>query len=135
MTTPTLRRSISPRARSLAEWKRALATRARATSNLTYADRAGNILTIWMASIPRLPHVSGHDSLPVPARGSVDIWTRRITLDSFPQPQNPPGGYVHNENDAPRYANPRALLDTAKSRENVAPDSRGGLLFETWWRR
>ncbi len=198
------------RARSLAEWKRALSMRARATSNLTYADRAGNILTIWMASIPRLPHRSGHDSLPVPAKSSADIWTRLITLDSLPQVQNPPGGYVHNENDAPHYANLRALLDTAKYPENVergelrlrsqhalqliansrkfsleevvrrkhsmrmlladrvkadllaavqasplatdtsveraaailrtwdntvAPDSRGGLLFETWWRR
>ena len=41
------------RARSLAEWKGALATRARATSNLTYADRAGNILTIWMDAVGR----------------------------------------------------------------------------------
>lgn len=198
------------RARSLGEWKQALAMRARATSNLTYADRAGNILTIWMASIPRLPHPSGRDSMPIPARNSADIWTRLITLDSLPQVQNPPGGYVHNENDAPHFANLRALLDTAKYPDNVergelrlrsqhalqliantrkfsleevvrrkhsyrmlladrvkadlltavaaspltsdsamqravavlrawdntvAPDSRGGLLFETWWRR
>ena len=198
------------RARSLAEWKRALAMRARATSNLTYADRDGNILTIWMASIPRLPHASGRDSVPIPATGSADIWTRLITLDSLPQVQNPPGGYVHNENDAPHFANLRALLDTARYPDNVergelrlrsqhalqliantkkfsleevvrrkhsyrmlladrvkddllrtvktsapagdstlrraaavlqawdntvAPESRGGLLFETWWRR
>ena len=198
------------RARSLAEWKRALAMRARATSNLTYADRDGNILTIWMASVPRLPHPSGRDSVPVPARTSADVWTRLITLDSLPQVQNPPGGYVHNENDAPHFANLRALLDTARYPDNVergelrlrsqhalqliansrkfsleevvrrkhsmrmlladrvkadllaavaaspaasdsamrsavnvlrqwdntvAPESRGGVLFETWWRR
>jgi acyl-homoserine-lactone acylase len=198
------------RARSLIEWKRALAMRARATSNLTYADRDGNILTIWMASVPRLPHPSGRDSMPVPARTSADVWTRLITLDSLPQVQNPPGGYVHNENDAPHFANLRALLDTAKFPDNVergelrlrsqhalqliansrkfsledvvrrkhsmrmlladrvkadllaaviasplaadstmqravtvlrawdntvAPDSRGGVLFESWWRR
>lgn len=198
------------RARSLAQWKQALAMRARATSNLTYADRAGNILTIWMASIPRLPHPSGRDSVPIPARTSADVWTRLITLDSLPQVQNPPGGYVHNENDAPHFANLRALLDTARYPDNVergelrlrsqhalqliantrrfsleevvrrkhsmrmlladrvkpdllaavktsplaadtamqravavlrawdntvAPESRGGVLFETWWRR
>ena len=196
------------RARSLAEWNKALATRARATSNLTYADRAGNILTIWMGSVPRLPHRSGGDSLAIPARGSADIWTRLITLDSLPQTLNPRGGYVHNENDAPHFANLNALLDTAKYPDNVergelrlrsqhalqlianarklsledvvrlkhsmrmlladrvkpellaavragapspqvasaanvlakwdntvAPASRGGLLFETWWRR
>jgi len=93
--------------------------RARATSNLTYADRDGNILTIWMASLPRLPHASGGDSLPVPARGSADIWTRLLALDSLPQVLNPPGGYVHNENDAPHFANLRALLDTARFPENV----------------
>lgn len=198
------------RARSLAEWRQALAMRARATSNLTYADRAGNILTIWMGSVPRLPQASGGDSMPVPARVSADIWTRLITLDSLPQTLNPRGGYVHNENDAPHYANLNAVLDTARFPGNVergelrlrsqhalqliandrkfsledvirlkhsmrmlladrvkpdllravrsggttltadvsaaltvlerwdntvAPDSRGGLLFETWWRR
>ncbi len=196
------------RARSLAEWRTALAMRARATSNLTYADRAGNILTIWMGSVPRLPHASGGDSMPVPAHVSADVWTRLITLDSLPQTLNPRGGYVHNENDAPHYANLNAVLDTARFPSNVergelrlrsqhalqlianerkfsledvirlkhsmrmlladrvkpdllaavraaspdanvadaarvlarwdntvAPESRGGLLFETWWRR
>lgn len=107
------------RARSLTEWKQALAMRARATSNLTYADRAGNILTIWMATIPRLPHRSGGDSVPIPARTSADIWTKLLALDSLPQTQNPPGGYVHNENDAPHFANLRALLDTAHYPDNV----------------
>ncbi len=107
------------RARNLAEWKKALAMRARATSHLTYADRAGNILTIWMASAPRLPHRSGGDSVAIPARGSADIWTRLIALDSLPQTVNPRGGYVHNENDAPHYANLNALLDTASYPDNI----------------
>lgn len=196
------------RARNLGEWKGALATRARATSNLTYADRGGNILTIWMGTVPRLPTRSGGDSVPIPARGSADVWTRLISLDSLPQTLNPRGGYVHNENDAPHFANLNALLDTARYPDNVergelrlrsqhalqliggkdklsledvlvrkhsmrmlladrvkpdlitalkasapmpaigqalavlekwdntvAPTSRGGLLFETWWRR
>ena len=196
------------RSRNLGEWKHALAMRARATSHLTYADRAGNILTIWMGSVPRLPHKSGGDSVAIPARGSADVWTRLISLDSLPQTLNPRGGYVHNENDAPHYANLNAILDPAKYPDNiergelglrsqhalqliankrrlsledvirlkhsmrmlladrvkpdllralrgtpqnveiaratavldkwdntVAPASRGGLLFETWWRR
>lgn len=107
------------RATTLRGWKQALAMRARATSNLTYADRAGNILTIWMASSPRLPHRSGRDSVPIPAKVSTDIWTHLIALDSLPQSLNPPGGYVHNENDAPHFANLRALLDTARYPDNV----------------
>jgi len=102
------------RAKNLRQWKAALAMRARATSNLTYADRAGNIFLIWMASIPRLPHPSGGDSVAVPARGSADIWTSLVGLDSLPQVLNPRGGYVQNSNDAPYYTNVHAILDTLK---------------------
>lgn len=107
------------RAHSLREWKVALAMRARATSNFTYADRAGNILTIWMGTVPRLPHPSGGDSVPIPAHTSADIWTKLISLDSLPQTLNPKGGYVHNENDAPHYANLNQVLDTARFPDNV----------------
>lgn len=102
------------RARSLAEWKKALAMRARATSNLTYADRAGNIFLIWMASIPRLPHASGGDSIAIPASNSAEVWTSLVGLDSLPQVLNPRGGYVQNSNDAPYYTNLHAILDTLK---------------------
>ena len=107
------------RARSLAEWKQALAMRARATSNLTYADRAGNILTIWMASLPQIPHKATGDSLFTAARSSADIWTTLLPLERLPQTINPPSGYVHNENDAPHYANLKALLDTSRYPDNV----------------
>jgi acyl-homoserine-lactone acylase len=102
------------RARSLAEWKAALAMRARATSNLTYADRAGNIFLIWMASIPRRPGASGGDSVAINATRTEDIWTSLVGLDSLPQLLNPRGGYVQNSNDAPYYTNLHAILDTAK---------------------
>jgi acyl-homoserine-lactone acylase len=102
------------RARNLAEWKAALAMRARATSNLTYADRAGNIYLIWMASIPRRPGASGGDSMALPAHGSGDIWTSLVGLDSLPQVLNPTGGYVQNSNDAPYYTNLHAILDTLR---------------------
>ena len=194
-------------AKSLAEWKAALAMRARPTSNFTYADRAGNILYIWNGSVPKLPHAPGGDSMAIPAKRSADVWNELIAFDSLPQTLNPKGGYVHNENNAPYYANLNAILDTLKYRPNVerphfslraqngarlvhktkklsledvvklkhdysmlladrvkgdllkaaratndpalqpaidvltkwdntvAPESRGGLLFETWWRR
>lgn len=107
------------RARSLREWKAALAMRARATSNLTYADRAGNIFTIWMASLPSIPHGATGDSLFTRARTSNDVWTRLLPLDSLPQFLNPRGGYVHNENDPPHFGNLRAVLDTSRYPANV----------------
>ena len=64
------------RATSLAEWKSAMQLRARNTSNFTYADRAGNILLLWNATLPALPHPSGGDSVATPASGSKDVWSQ-----------------------------------------------------------
>jgi acyl-homoserine-lactone acylase len=93
------------RSRNLDEWKAAMRMRARTSSNLTYADREGNIFYVWNATIPDLPHASGGDSTAVHASGTADVWTRCIPFDSLPQLLNPPGGYLHNENDPFHYAN------------------------------
>ncbi len=102
------------RARSLAEWKDAMRMRARVNSNLTYADRAGNIFYVWNASIPALPHPSGGDTTAVPARRTEQVWTRYVPFDSLPQLLNPRGGYVRNENDPPYHTNLRQLLDRSR---------------------
>lgn len=113
------------RAQSLAEWKEAMRMRARVTSNFTYADRAGNILYVWNGSVPALPHVSGGDSAAVPARRTADLWTKYVPWDSLPQVLNPPGGYVHNENDAPYHTNLHQVLDRGRYPANFpAPSLR-----------
>ena len=113
------------RARSLAEWQDAMRMRARMNSNFTYADRAGNILYVWNAAIPALPHANGGDTAAVPARTSKDIWTRYIPYDSLPQLLNPRGGYVRNENDAPYHTNMRQVLDRGRYPANLpAPSLR-----------
>ena len=109
------------RARSLAEWKDAMRMRARVNSNLTYADRAGNIFYVWNASIPSLPHASGGDTAAVAAKGTSDVWTRYVPFDSLPQLHNPRGGYVRNENDPPYHTNLRQVLDRARYPANF-PD-------------
>jgi acyl-homoserine-lactone acylase len=102
------------RATSLAEFKDAMRMRARVTSNFTYADRAGNIFYVWNGSTPAFPHPSGGDSTAVPARRTAEVWTRYVPWDSLPQVLNPPGGYVHNENDPPYHANLNAVLDRSR---------------------
>lgn len=102
------------RATSLAEWKEAMRMRSRVTSNFTYADRDGNIFYVWNGSTPAFPHPSGGDSTAVPARRTSDVWTRYVPWDSLPQVLNPPGGYVHNENDPPYHANLNAVLDRSR---------------------
>lgn len=102
------------RSRSLAEWKDAMRMRARITSNFTYADRAGNILYVWNASIPALPLPSGGDTAAVPIHRTSDAWTSFVPFDSLPQLLNPKGGYVENSNDPPYFTNLQQPLDRSR---------------------
>ncbi len=106
------------RAHSLEEWKTAMRVRGRHTSNFTYADRAGNILFLWNATLPALPHPSGGDSIATPANGVKDIWSRYVPFDSLPQVLNPKGGYVHNENSSPHFTNIAGPIDTTNAYPN-----------------
>lgn len=106
------------RAATLNQWKEAMKMRARPTSNFTYADRAGNILFIWNASLPLLPKPPGDDLAAVPARGAADVWTKLVPFESLPQFLNPPGGYVHNENSSPHYTNVRGPVETKNAYPN-----------------
>jgi acyl-homoserine-lactone acylase len=93
------------RARTLDQWKDAMKMRARVTSNFTYADGAGNIYFLWNASLPLLPHPVGEDLVAKPAHGAKDVWSRYVPFDQLPQFLNPPGGYIHNENNSPQFTN------------------------------
>lgn len=95
------------RAGSLKEWDEAMKMRARPTSFFTYADRAGNILLLWNASLPLLPHAPGDDLVAVHATKSSDVWTKYVPYEDLPRFENPKGGYVHNENSSPHYSNVR----------------------------
>ncbi|MEQ1762684.1 MAG: penicillin acylase family protein [Pyrinomonadaceae bacterium] len=108
-------------AKSLSEWKDAMRMRARPTSNFTYADRAGNIFYIWNAALPLLPHAPADELTALPAKGSADVWTKLVPFEDLPQFENPPGGYVHNENSSPHYTNVRAPIVTANKYPNFEP--------------
>ncbi len=113
------------RARSFAEWESAMKLRARITSNLTYADRAGNIFYVWNGALPALPHPPGRDSTIIQVRSERDMWQHLVPWDSLPQIRNPPGGYLHNENDSPHFASLEAPLDPARLPANVEAPSLG----------
>jgi acyl-homoserine-lactone acylase len=110
------------KAGNLAEWKAAVKLRARTSSNLTYADRDGNIFYVWNATIPALPHPSGGDTIAVPARKTAQVWTRAVDFDSLPQLLNPRGGYVRNENDPPYFTNLNEVLDPSRYPEHFPED-------------
>lgn len=98
------------KARNLEEWRRAMRIQARTTSNFTYADADGNILIVWVAAAPILPHPAGGDTLAILATRSDQVWSRIADFDALPQTLNPPGGYVRNENDSPHYGNMNAVI-------------------------
>lgn len=102
------------RARNLAEWKAAVAMRAHTESNLTYADRDGNVFYFWNAALPRRPHPSGGDTAAVPARTTDDIWTTLYEPEALPQLLNPRSGYLQNANDPYHFTNLESVIDSAK---------------------
>jgi acyl-homoserine-lactone acylase len=108
------------RATSLAEWKEAMKIRGLVTSNFTYADRAGNIFYLWNAALPLLPHATGLDAA-TPAREMRDMWTRYAPFEALPQFRNPRGGYLHNENDSPHFANVRQRINIVNAYPNIEP--------------
>ncbi len=91
-------------ATALEEWLEAMGIRALQSSNLTYADGAGNIFYVWNAKLPVLPHAPNPKGA-TPARKSADVWTRLVPFDDLPRLLNPAGGYVQNSNDPPYYTN------------------------------
>lgn len=108
------------RAATLAQWKDAMAIRALVTSNYTYADGVGNIFNLWNAALPLLPHPSAGDGA-TPVHETRELWTRYIPFAALPQVRNPPGGYVHNENDSPHFANVRRRLNLVNAYPNIEP--------------
>ena len=98
------------RADSLEEWLDAMSMRAHPSSNLTYADRAGNIVHFYNARLPLLPHEPTGDSAAV-ARSWTDMWSELVPVEDLPLWMNPPGGYVQQANDSPDYTNLNVVLD------------------------
>jgi len=108
------------RATSLDQWIAIMRTRALVSQNYTYADRAGNILILWNASLPLLPHEMGGDTA-VPATSLRDMWTQYLPFEALPLVRNPRGGYVHNENDSPHFANVRQPINLVNAFPNMEP--------------
>jgi acyl-homoserine-lactone acylase len=120
------------RATSLVQWLDSMRMRARVSQNFTYADREGNILTLWNASLPRLPHPPAHDAA-VPATSLREIWTQYIPFEDLPLTKNPAGGYTHNENSSPHFANvrePVVLTNKYPNMERPALSLRSQLALE-----
>jgi len=88
------------RARTLADFKRALARRAFYISNTMYADREGNIFYIHGNAVPK--RSTRFDwTKPVEGRDPATEWNGYHAIDDLPQLTNPASGYLQNCNSTP----------------------------------
>jgi acyl-homoserine-lactone acylase len=104
---------VLSKARSLAEWQSALRRNFVPTSNFTYADVDRNILYVWNGRVP-VRKEGGDYRLDVDASASGDLWPRLHEVDDYPRILNPPGGYVQNANNPPRYVSARDPIDMSR---------------------
>lgn len=98
------------RARNFDSWYDAMRMLEKPSSNFTYADADGNIEYLWFGHQPKLKRPSGGDTVAVPAHTSDDVWTSLHPVEELPQLHNPPGGYIHQENDPFHFTNLNEIL-------------------------
>jgi acyl-homoserine-lactone acylase len=91
------------RARTFAEWQRALAMQAVPATNFIYADAAGNIAYFYNASFPN--RKAGFDYRHVlPGDTTADLAPGTVPWAMVPRNVNPPSGFLINANNTPYQA-------------------------------
>jgi acyl-homoserine-lactone acylase len=104
---------VLAKARNLDEWLAALRRNFVPTSNFTYADADNNVLYVWNGRVP--VRKDGVDyRLDVEASSSADLWGRVHDVDDYPRVLNPPGGYIQNANNPPRFVSARDMIDMGR---------------------
>jgi acyl-homoserine-lactone acylase len=109
------------RARTLAEFERALAMRQVAGQNTTYADADGHVLYFYGTVADRPGGDAAAWAGVVRGDTSATLWTDVLPYARVPRVLDPPAGFVQNANDPPWFATYPAALDPAAFPAHVAP--------------
>jgi acyl-homoserine-lactone acylase len=104
---------VLSKARTLEHWLAALRQNFVPTSNFTYADVDGNILYVWNGRVP-VRKEGGDYRLDVDVATSADLSPRLHAVDDYPRLLNPPGGYIQNANNPPRFVSARDPIDMTR---------------------
>jgi acyl-homoserine-lactone acylase len=91
------------KAKTYAEWRAVLATKAVPSTNFVYADAAGNIAYIYDAAFPARPKGFNWRGV-LSGDTSADIWHAMAPFSAWPQYLNPASGYLYNSNNTPFHA-------------------------------
>ncbi|MDQ3750708.1 MAG: penicillin acylase family protein [Acidobacteriota bacterium] len=109
------------RARSLNEFKSAMAQRTITGSNTIYADRRGNIFYIHGNAMPR--RLTKFDwSKPVDGGNPETDWRGLHELSELPQVLNPSSGFIQNCNSTPFLTSTTDNPERSKFPVYMAPD-------------
>jgi acyl-homoserine-lactone acylase len=88
------------KAKNLKEFKAAMSMRAIHSFNTIYADKDGNIWSLYNAMLPH--RTEGYDYTKyLPGDTSETLWDTYLTLDELPQVLNPEIGFAQNNNSDP----------------------------------
>jgi penicillin amidase len=97
---PMRQAMVMMKARSLGEFKTALALMQMPFMNIVYADQSGNIYYVYNARVPRRDPALDW-SQPVNGADPQAEWLGIHGLDELPQVLNPPSGFIQNCNSSP----------------------------------
>ncbi|HEY1353969.1 MAG TPA: acylase [Ktedonobacteraceae bacterium] len=110
------------RANNLSEFQAALQRLQIPMFTVIYADRAGNVLSLFNGEVPA--RAQGDWNFwrdVVPGDTSQTLWTSLLPYRSLPRVLNPPADWVQNSNSSPWYTTWPQQLDPQRFPPSLAP--------------
>jgi acyl-homoserine-lactone acylase len=93
------------RARTLAEFQRAIRPNQISGQNIIYGDRDGHVMAFYGGNSPVRSRGDGtYWAGIVPGDSSATLWTKLHPVADLPMTLDPPSGWVQNANDPPWYS-------------------------------